>query len=166
MKIYKAVMNGHLPRGMTVWLTDAQASARAHKITETKGGKKSERKLYVALGQLGFKTGEEVGLDGELDSALRRLFGVTFDAGGTRGRKKPDDVPDAADVRAKALAAAKARLDAAIEAEADAQKAHETLATDVTATPEDIRAAADALAKAGEAVDQAKAELEKLEAGG
>ena len=145
MKVTKVALFGNIPAGTLVWLTKKQASSRAHLITEVKSDKSvKDRTLYAANGQLGFKEGEELAIEGDLDRGLEAMFGIE---------------PETADKKAaERLAAAQKKVDG-IKAQIEAETAAVASATD-----DDGRAKAQAkLDKAKGALTKAEAELAKLQ---
>ncbi len=123
MKTYPVIVAGNAPAGTRLWLTDAQASARDHALTSlkrTSGG----RKLYELTAPLGFKAGEELAVEGELDGGFKRLFGLDQD-------KTPTPMPAREHKPGrKALAAAKQRLQEVTTAAAEAEKALQDATSD------------------------------------
>jgi len=89
MKVSKVIRFGNVPMGTQLWLTDAQASARQHAISPADSDKRGpkDRKRYTANQQLGFKAGEELAIEGNLDRGLEQMFGIEPDA--HAGRVKP-----------------------------------------------------------------------------
>ena len=146
MKVTKVALFGHIPAGTMVWLTAAQARDRAHAITEVENSKTvRDRELYAADQQLGFKAGEELSIEGELDRGLEAMFGI-----------KPEAPADKA---AEILAAAEAKV-AGIKKQIEAETAAVAAATDDAG-----RATAQGkLDKANAALIKANAALEKLKA--
>lgn len=187
MQIHKvAVPFGNIPLGTKVWLTDAQASARAHLLTPTgekavirkvkaaDGEIEESRKLYVADAQLGFKAGEELAVEGDVDRGIELLFGIENKAGaGAKKRTTRVETPQSAAARTKSAkdkaagtAAAKAGRVASAEAElkaaeveaAEAQRA-------LLGADESGKAAAEKRhAKAREALAAAQQKLAKARA--
>lgn len=81
MKVTKVVLFGTIPAGTKLWLTEEQARSRAHAITEVGAEKpRGKRKLYAANQQLGFKAGEELAVEGNLDRTLQAMFGIEGEA--------------------------------------------------------------------------------------
>ena len=139
MKVTKVVLFGNIPAGSQVWLTDEQARSRAHLLTESKSDKKvKDRQLYTANAQLGFKAGEELAIEGELDRGLEAMFGIA--------------PASAADKTAEQLATAEAKI-AGIKQQIDAETAAVAAASDDASR-----------AKAQGKLDKAKAALVKAEA--
>lgn len=139
MKVTKVANFGNIPAGTQVWLTKRQASSRAHLLTEIKTDKTvKDRNLYAANGQLGFKEGEELSIEGDLDRGLEAMFGI-----------KPATAGDKA---ADRVAAAEKKV-AGIKAQIDTETAAVAAATDDAGR-----------AKAQGKLDKAKGALVKAEA--
>lgn len=144
MKVTKVALFGHVPAGTQVWLTKEQARDRVHAISPAESAKQvKDRKLFTANDQLGFKQGEELAIEGELDRGLQLMFGIAVES------------PPAA--VASKLAAAETKV-----AGITAQIERETAA--VAAAPDDAaRTKAQAkLDKAKTALTRAEAEVAKL----
>ena len=145
MKVTKVALFGNIPAGTQVWLTEKQASSRGHLISEVKTDKSvKDRKLYAANGQLGFKAGEELAIEGDLDRGLEAMFGI---APATAGDKAADK-----------LAAAKKKVEG-IKAQIETETAAVTAATDDAARAK----AQGKLDKATAALSKAEAELATLQ---
>ena len=152
MKVTKVALFGHIPAGTLVWLTAAQAKDRLHAISEVETDKRmKDRALYAANAQLGFKKGEELAIEGELDRGLEAMFGIE------PAEQKPTDTKPAKKSK-KPAAPDKAALEGA---EADV-----TAAQAVVATAEQAAADADAehKAQAEAALEAAKVKLTEAEA--
>jgi hypothetical protein len=136
MKLHKVVAFGNVPTGTKLFLTARQSSDRQHGLTTLKAATESDRGVYVATQQLGFKAGEELGLEGDLDRGLQNMFGLGAPAAPTAKlsarQKKLADATSALASAREADSAAAAALAAAGEADKarlsrDADKAHAAL---------------------------------------
>ncbi len=146
MKLLKVALFGNIALGTRLWLTDEQARSRAHVITEIETSKRvKDRKLYEANDQLGFKAGEELAIDGDLDRGLETMFGIENDGG-------DDDTADK-------LASAQAKVDAI-----KGQIATFTEALAAAGSDADREKAQTKLDKAKVALTKAEAALVKLKA--
>lgn len=144
MKVTKVALFGHIPAGTLVWLTKTQARDRAHAVTEVESSKTvKDRKLYAAEQLLGFKAGEELSVEGDLDRGMEAMFGI-----------KPEAPADKA---AEKLAAAEAKV-AGINKQIEA----ETAAVDAATDDESRAKAQGKLDKANAALVKAQADLDKL----
>lgn len=145
MKVTKVALFGNIPAGTQVWLTKKQASSRSHLITEVKTDKTvKDRTLYAANGQLGFKEGEELAIEGDLDRGLEAMFGI-----------KPATTGDKA---AERLAAVEKKI-SGIKAQIETETAAVAAATDDAARDK----AQVKLDKAKGALTKAEAEFAKLQ---
>lgn len=138
MQIHKvAVPFGNVALGTKVWLTEEQAGARSHLLVADGDKVVDGRRRYIVDGQLGFKAGEELAVDGEFDRGVEMLFGIegkpearsrkkattkveTAQTKAARSKSGEAAAKRAADAKAKRLAAAEKALK---EAEADAAEA-------------------------------------------
>lgn len=145
MKVTKVALFGHVPAGTLVWLTKEQARDRAHSISPTDSSKSvKDRKLYTANDQLGFKAGEELAIEGDLDRGLEAMFGIQPAAAG--------------DKAAERLAAAEKKV-AGIKTQIETETAAVAAATDDAARSK----AQGKLDKATAALTKAEADLAKLQ---
>lgn len=145
MKVTKVALFGNIPAGTQVWLTKKQASSRRHLITEVKTEKTvKDRALYAANGQLGFKEGEELAIEGDLDRGLEAMFGI--------------EPATAGDKAAGKIAAAEKKVEG-IRAQIETETAAVAAATDDAGRSK----AQGKLDKAKAALVKAEAELAKLQ---
>ena len=141
-KIHTVALFGNVPAGTKLHLTQQQASARMHALSVEKAATASGRGVYIANQQLGFKAGEEIGVDGKLDRGLEAMLGISASASKQNAAEKK-------------LAAAGVALTAAREADAQAKAA-------VVAADEAGKAKAEkAAATAAAALDRAQAAFVK-----
>ena len=164
MKITKVALFGNIPSGTQVWLTPQQAGSRSHALAEVETDKtRKDRKLYVTNQQLGFKAGEELAIEGDLDRGLEAMFGIApSDAAEGAGTKSPpanrDTQLDAAFARGKA-AGRKEMLDE-VSAHDAAHAKFEAAQDDLDALAEGAdRTAAEAAVTAAKAAVDALPEL-------
>lgn len=151
MKIHTVIVAGNAPAGARLWLTGKQADARDRLLALIGKSTSRDRRLYELRAPAGFKAGEELGVEGDLDAGFRRLFGLDQD-------KPPTPVaPPEHKPGRNALATAQKQLEEAGTAAAVAQKALQDAATDEekTAAREKLDAAQQAVAEAEAAVKAA-----------
>lgn len=151
MKTHKVVVFGNVPIGTKLFLTKAQAAARSHALTKVKAATEATRGVYVANQQLGFKAGEEIGVDGKLDRGLEQMFGIAEPA-------TPTKRPTAAQ---KQLAAAKDEFLAAKLAAGQAASAAKAAPDDTKLAAATKRTAA-AVERAEKAFVKAGGKLEEI----
>ncbi|KRA44694.1 hypothetical protein [Devosia sp. Root635] len=145
MKVTKVALFGHVPAGTQVWLTKEQARDRAHSISPTDSNKSvKDRKLFTANDQLGFKGGEELAIESDLDRGLEVMFGIA---------------PASADDKAADKLAAVEKKVSGIKAQIEAETAAVAAATDDAGRSK----AQGKLDKAKGALSKAEAELAKLQ---
>lgn len=162
MKVSKVAVFGHIPAGTQVWLTAAQAASRRHLITEAETGKKlKDRKLFTADGQLGFKAGEELAIEGDLDRGLEMMFGIEAET--PESDDKSSSRRGKAD-KTRAIANAEADLTAKQQALATAQQNAETIGADDAKSQAEKDAAQAEVGQAEEAVSAAEQLLAELKA--
>lgn len=184
MKINKvAVPFGNVPLGTRVWLTDGQAGARRHLITpvgdkgtrRTSDGAEEVRSLFVANAQLGFKAGEEIGVEGDLDRGLELLFGLEGKPAAQRRKATtPVETPKTKAARTKSSdAAAKRKSEARAKRVASAEQALKAAQAEAADAQGELQSAADGdrmgaaqsrLAAAQAAVEAAGKKLAKARA--
>jgi hypothetical protein len=157
MKTHTVVVYGQVPAGAKLWLTAEQFHARAHLVSLDEGEKsKDKRKLCTANAPLGFKAGEKLAIEGDLDRGLEIMFGL---------EPSPADKPEKAVSKAREADHAK-KVKLATEAVAQAETVLDTARTSADAAATEEKAAADDAVKAAEAtLVTAKADLAALAAG-
>lgn len=149
MKIHTVIVAGNAPAGARLWLTEKQAGARDHLLANVGKSTSRDRRLYELNAPAWFKAGEELGVEGDLDTGFLRLFGLDQN-------KSPTPVAAREHKSGRAVAdAAKKQLAAARTAAAEAQTALQTATTD-----EEKAAAQAKLDGAREAVAAAEAAVE------
>jgi len=160
---------GHVPIGTKVYLTREQASARAHQLKVLKEPGKSEesRGFYLAEAALGFKSGEELAVDGKLDRGLEMLFGIDpislADAADRASTKVETPQTRAARDESRKKKAAAAAIDKARAEVDDATAKLDEAEKAEKAAPAEGKAAAKASSDAArEALAAAKGNLKEL----
>lgn len=120
-----------------VWLTDAQADARAHclKLDEQakpRGPQSDKRQRYEITQPIYFKPGEQLMFEGKLDRGLETMFGLSREGedptpaqggGDDQGRAIEDAEKLVADAQAELAEAEKVLAEAEPDAKPDAGKA-------------------------------------------
>lgn len=69
MKQYVTTATINFPAGTVLKLDEEQARSRAHLLTQT-----DRKGAYLAMDQVQFKKGEEIGLDGDLDKRIQEML--------------------------------------------------------------------------------------------
>lgn len=149
MKVTKVAQFGNIPGGTKVWLTEKQAGSRMHLLSEVESSKKvRDRKLYLANGQLGFKAGEELSVEGDLDAGLELMFGLTEAAQASKEQERN---------KVRAIAKVETDVQQYVADLAAAEKAETDAADDAAKLK-----ATEAVATARQKLEEARASLVEL----